>query len=302
MYYKLVQTLILIIFTHFSIAQEYKIELKTKRNEDRSVDFFYTKQMVGTYHLIVTLSNLDNTFSSGFNRGVKNKTGKLFTMKPSVPNKSIRFNYSYQYARGKLNPKFDEKFNYLFPLSEGGSTEVRTLSNFHTSYRGKKNPKNWNAYQFSCNALDTVYAARKGLVVEIVNLYQSDTTMGYSMRSNVNKIIIEHKDGTLARYSGIKKMGFLVKVGDKVLPRKALGIVGKYDINSSELRFMVYYLTKLDPNDKTENRQEYGYVKPYFYTSEGGRTLIDNEQFITQVSHNLIEIEMTKKEKKKYKK
>lgn len=284
-----------------TVAQEYDVEINYVRNDDQSVDFFYTKHVSGTYYLNLKLSNLDNAYSSGYDSEIYGKTGKLFTLKPSSPNKGIRFRYTYRFTRGELNPKFEKDFVYLFPFKEGSVVKIRELTNFNKKYLGKELPENWKAYQFIGNVSDTIYAARKGIVVELENIYEADTTLTYSMRGKTNYVLIEHKDGTLAKYAGFGKGNLLLKEGDKVFPRAPIGVLGKFDKTTSQLRFTLNYLSKFDPNADSEKRVQFGYIQPYFYSKDGSRKLVDKENFTSVVNPELVVLEMTKREKKRLK-
>lgn len=85
------------LFSHFSFCQTRNIEVTYKQNDDKTVDFYYTKPEHGTYTVQVTFNNLENAYTQKFVETAKGKKGKLFTLKPINPKKGISFSYKYIY-------------------------------------------------------------------------------------------------------------------------------------------------------------------------------------------------------------
>jgi hypothetical protein len=100
----------------------------------------------------------------------------------------------------------------------------------------------------------------------------------------------------------------MVNLGDKVFPLIPLAITGSYDKpENSQLRFSVYYLdddiTELNDSNSTLSNQKhyYIYVDPLFYNRKDNSAskLMDNTDYIAYCNNDIIEAEMTKREKKK---
>jgi len=113
--------------------------------------------------------------------------------------------------------------------------------------------------------------------------------------------MIEHLDGTFARYQGLNGKNIFVKEGDDVLPNQPLGTLIQYDKNEIyQLRFAIDYLTEkpLELDAKT-GKFSYEYLDPYFQTTEGVLKLKPRKKFTTKIPEEIIIKELSKKEIKK---
>ncbi len=288
-----------------SIAQSRLIEITTKRNNDNTVDFFYEKKVTGSHYVDVSFSQLTNCTFYGYQGTVKGPSGKLFTLKPIRSSEGIGYGFQYRYGRGVYHTKIDPAFVYLLPFKEGKRLEAREMTTLDHEILDKEQPDSWKAYMFSSEAGDTVYSMRKGIVVELINEFEKDVTRNYTFKRNVNYLIIEHKDGTLCKYSGFAKDGFLVSEGDMILPHMPLGTLEQYNKEGeAQLRLVVFYFDDDKYNElskvQNQNQNYYSYVFPQFHTKSGDLSLIDGKTYEVEVSNEVISSEMTKREKKKY--
>ncbi|WP_297095826.1 M23 family metallopeptidase [uncultured Draconibacterium sp.] len=304
-----VSLLIIVLFLIQSAvwAQEKKIQVVSERNDDKSMSFNCIKNVSGTYYIELWFTNIENAHSSGFHGNVSVSNRNLLRLKPTNNSRPINCRYKYWYIRGELQPEFDPEFTYLLPLSVEKTYKVRSLTNLGNQYFGSKKPKNWHAYQFMANPGDTVFAARKGKVVKIDdgNNYLTDFSVSY--QSSKNNIIIEHPDGTLADYTGFTKGDIWVEEGQTVYPHTPLGLLGKYDIETAQLRFSVYYLndiprTKDKPRTLKEKFQYYAFIEPWFFTESGVQPLVPDEYYETVLDEKIITAEFSKKELRQLKK
>ncbi len=176
---------------------------------------------------------------------------------------------------------------------------------------GNSAPKNWKAIQFLTKPNEVVYASRKGIVVDIKNEFSEESSIEYSYKRESNYIIIEHDDGTLAKYAVFKRNSMLVKLGEKVYPSTPIATADTYDKpENSQLRFEVYYLDKEVVNSFKKGEKQtfasekhyYSYVNPLFHTKSSITQLGSNEKYITTSNGEIVELEMSKREKKKWKK
>ncbi|AXT18967.1 M23 family metallopeptidase [Flavobacteriaceae bacterium AU392] len=289
-------------------GQQKSIEITSKRNDDNSVTLNFKKMNPGSTYVIISFKRLANTNSrSVVQRTIKGRSGNVLTLKPINDKNGIEYSYSYTYMDGDHKPKPDENFKYVLPFKNKEKVEVRNLSYLGKRF-GNTEPKNWKAFQFLVTSGDTIYASRKGIVVKIENDLNSDNTQEYSFKSKANYIIVEHKDGTLARYGVLKKNSIMVKLGDKVYPSMPIAIAGSYDKpENSQLRFTVYYLDKgnLESYDRSKEnlsnqRHFYAHIDPFFYVNDGQIIkLTAGNTYSTILNKEIIELEMTKREKKK---
>ncbi|MDW5288461.1 hypothetical protein R6X41_06525 [Formosa sp. PL04] len=186
-------------------SQNKAIELKLKRNDDKSLTCNYTKELPGSYTVTIEVNDINNTFAPKLNYVVNNSSGSLFTLDPTDSKRSITFSYRYKYSLGATNPKVDSLFTYALPYKEGLNLECRDLKHVNTKYLNKDDPENYRSFVFMSDSVVTITAIRKGIVVRVEKEHKIDTTKVYSYSSERNKIIVEHLDGTLAKYEGFDR-------------------------------------------------------------------------------------------------
>jgi len=289
-------------------SQNSELDITYQQNSDNSVDFNFEKQLYGTFLVNVRfeqLSNCDQRSASTYNyKGtISGDSGKVLSLEPKNPDQGIGFSFSYIYHRGKPRPRIKENFEYILPFKRGTKVKVSRVSNLNL-YLGKGVSDTWKAFQFSTEKEAVVVAARRGLVVEVVDEYQADTTRAYSYVRSVNKVLIEHRDGTLAEYSGFKAGSINVKEGQIVQPYTELGMAGRYNSdNDKVLRFHVYYLNTRDlfrASMNKENTNMYAFVNPLFCYKGGRANLLANNFYVADCTNELIQQEFTRREKKKF--
>jgi len=272
--------------------------LSSKLNRDNSIDINYKKTMPGNYFVYLNFKQYDNTYPPKTKFVADSYNGFLFGLTPIDKNRGITYSYSYMYYRGILNAKIEPEFVYLLPFKDNTSFEASFLYNIDARYFNKQEPKNWKSFQFTCNKTDTICSARKGVVIDVVDIYSIDTTKSYSYSSQRNYIIIEHKDGTFAKYEGLDGKNIFVKQGDIVLPNQPLGKLTQYDKTGTyQLRFTVDYLIE-NPSEKenTIQRFTYAYIDPFFQSTEGVAKLVSQKTYTTKISEDQILKELSKKE------
>lgn len=95
---------------------------------------------------------------------------------------------------------------------------------------------------------DTVFAAREGLVVWVVE-HNTEGGNDRSLINKANEIIIQHKDGSMAVYTHLDHQGSLVEIGDEVKRGQAIGICGFTGFTTTpHLHFLVRII---DPGGET---------------------------------------------------
>ncbi|GGD47537.1 hypothetical protein [Muriicola marianensis] len=298
--------LILIALLPFEGSFQDKITITSKRNDDNSITYSYQKNTPGSHFIYLDIQQIGNAIAPREFMTVSGRSGNLFTLKPINEKMGINFRFSYGYLRGEYNPKPDFDFVYALPFRNGKEIKVDELSNIRES-AGAAKKGNWKAFQFTTSSrTDSVFVARKGLVVEVVEDMNRDYNQEYSFKQEANYVIIEHRDGTLARYGVLEKNSVVPEVGDEVFPGDFLAMAGTYDkLENKQLRFYVYYLNKVDkvvlnnPRTVADGNVFYSYVNPVFLTAEGLSKLKKGDFATAAISEELITQEMSKREKKK---
>lgn len=302
------KVIIIIGFLHFfwvTEAQKATIQLSSITNKDGSIDILYDGNFKGSFFLKLQFSYLQNATYSDFGHVVQSYRGKLTTLKPIYPINGISFRYSYQYWRGRPVKEYNKNQIYLFPYREGKSVMVQYLNHIN-QILDLPVPANWVSYAFITENPDTIFSCRKGIVVDVINEFQTDTLKLYKYQSQKNYIVVEHEDGTLARYSGFELDKIHVKLGEKVFPGTPIGIIGRYDktTNYFVLNIAFYYLDTSHKTVEAGSNNSFGifynYLTPMFLTNYGIQTLVGNDIYQVVTSDEVVKSEMTKKEIKAY--
>lgn len=292
------------------IAQDETGKIEYVRNEDNSIDFKYSTYVPGSVLIILKFKQLTNSYGRIKKRTITGYGGNICTLKPIDSQRGIGFSYNYKKFYGNVDAKPDFNFKYILPFKKGKKIKVRNLNYLGKKF-GNSAPKNWRSFQFLTKPNDTILAIRKGVVVQIVNDVEAKKDKKYDYKSNSNYILIEHEDGTFAKYDVLKKKSNMVNIGDAVYPSAPIAVGGSYDLKeNSQLRLSIYYLDKkildYDFNKKINLKNKthlYSYVDPFFYVAgENFTKLNKNSIYSSEFNPTIIEFEMTRKEKRKWKK
>ncbi|MBC6112307.1 hypothetical protein ACFOG5_19695 [Pedobacter fastidiosus] len=287
-------------------AQEGSVKVTQRENTNKTVDFSFDKTDPGTYTVIMKFSNLTNTYGQNEQLfTIKGYSGRLTSLTPTNKEQGIGYSYNYSYIKGKLKPKYDPNFLYLLPCKNGSKLFVAESSFVNATYFGNTTPDDWKVYTFFTKEEDTVTAVRKGIVINVIDLYETNSSEGVAFSSRTNEITIEHADGTLATYRGFKKGSTLVKIGQTVFPGNTLGINTKmYNNTRYSISLMVSYLKSAD-FESTKNKtlattkSLYGFITPHFQTAEGSDViLIPQKEYTALCNPEIIKKEFSKKELK----
>lgn len=281
-------------------AQNNEVKVSYNINTNKNVDFNFEKNDPGNYTINLKFTNLTNCVNSAEQSfTARSYSGRLLTLSPQNKDQGIGFAYQYSYIRGRLHPKYNADFVYLLPCKKGKKVMVAEAAFVGAMYLGKSTPEDWKVYHFYTSNEDTVTAVRKGMVVEVKDLYETDASTDLAYKSSLNEIIIEHADGTLATYRGFKKGSVAVKLGQTVFPGTTLGLNSKYNTNSLfGITLLVIYLKSVDI-DSQNSKSLYGFVNPHFCTGENTNALLTSRQEYTETdTPEIIEKEFTKKELK----
>lgn len=263
----------------------------------------------GSYTLLLLFSELTNSSHPLVSSYVVQGSKNLLTIRPLNEENPLRYNYKYFYERGHKSKKTDTTFVYRLPYSEFKTEPVsyQYLYNIQERYFGADNHQNWSSIRFSLHEGDTIFAMRKGLVVKIEDLYYpAEKGVDVSFSTRRNYILVEHEDGTICFYSPMKKDDFMVKEGEVVFPGTPLGKAGKFNQEDPDcmISITVSYPEINSEKQIANNKPPFirHYYNPVFATSDGNMKLVERKSYKAVSSHELIEKEMSKKEKKKYSK
>lgn len=288
-------------------AQKENIEITYERKSDQSVDFYYKKNVPGSYYVTLEFDKLTNcTTNYTYKKVIKNSSGFLFTLKPSNKNEGISFSYKIKYIIGNPDPKIDNEIIYALPFKTGKTVKILEASNVGEKYFESKKPIDWKSFIVYSNEPDTIYAMRKGVVIRIIDKYINDDKLNKTYTSERNSILIEHIDGSYASYKGFDKNQIFVKLGQKVYPHTVLGKLEKFNKTNYRLDFNTFhYLENLldDKKSTLKNRNhKRKYLNPNFFTDNINKKIESRESYNVSFSEEIKLQEFSRREKKKYKK
>ncbi len=94
--------------------------------------------------------------------------------------------------------------------------------NIFQSYCSFTGHRNRLAYDFLMMRGDTITSSRAGVVIETINDYRDDDNRA----GHNNRVLILHRDSSVAWYAHLQKGSVLVAVGDTVVQGRPIGLCG----------------------------------------------------------------------------
>jgi len=249
---------------------------------------------------VTDLAGLSASSSLPYVGVVRPGGNNLFTLKPTTPNTSGTFRYSYTYLRGRTLRSEPKPFVYLLPVATGKPTLVQETQYLATAL-GLKGDALANFYSLSIQMKpgDSVFAARRGIVTGLIDgVTQAQKDLMYVR--NVNQVDVFHNDGTFGRYARLKAGSMPVKDGDQVEAGQFLGLVSDDIAQKPALFFSVFYLPML--NSQTQQAYKYVHIRPKFVAlnQDSGDILVSNKTYEAVRPMELVTQEMSKKDVKRY--
>jgi len=239
-----------------------------------------------------------------FRKEVRPGRTDLFRVTMNNTNTTSPIKYSYTYAEGCIDPVVSPDFIYLLPVGNGKETEV-FLPGYVRTNEKEPDPKDWYAIGFKMGYGDTVYAARRGVVVGYTDTVQTKSGGGVSM-VEAPFVEIVHGDCSFGKYEMLS--GVFVSPGQSVEAGDPIGLAGgKRDPKGPHVRFSVHYNTEntADGNNRAVSLAgiQWAYVPLVFCTKENHKTRISaGNKYSGLQSDSLIMLEMNKSDIKKWKK
>lgn len=276
-----------------ALAQR-SVTVDTKRLEDKSVQFTAVKDYPGRATVALTFKRLvnSNVYDDGiFTVGTSQVN--LLRLRPLDTQKHIDYSYSYRVFYGDVEAEADTTFVYRLPVSSQKLTKRRNVVHIYDRYL-KKKERQIAASVFDVEPTDTIYAARKGVVVrvETAATEQSANLVTSTVRAEVR---VEHADGSLAFYTMLNPHNILVREGQTVYPDTPIGFPWSFDGDRYVFFFEVcdYVWVERGVN------AQYQFFVPLFKTDLGVTTLRHGVEYRAVVDNELIEREMSNREKKR---
>ena len=131
-----------------------------------------------------------------------------------------KFKLPYRYAYGDYRVK-ESSVAYELPWVNGG--RYRSSQAYHGALSHFGNQS--YAIDFPMEEGTVVHASREGYAVEVAEEWTESGTSP-ELRERCNRVLIAHKDGTLARYQHFKTHGVVVRPGQWIRRGQVLGYSG----------------------------------------------------------------------------
>ncbi|HKI90481.1 MAG TPA: hypothetical protein VKA38_15755 [Draconibacterium sp.] len=279
---------IFIFFVKLSDAQ--LVEVQANYNSVGDVDFVAYNNYKAPLFLNIDFADLENTTFNeplpyikllvpGFN--------SLFTLQRDLDAEVPRFNYQIKYFRSNPMAKVNLDFPYLIPLATGTEAQTFDVNNVN-GFWGTEVPKGWLATGFNVAPGQAVYAARNGIVVEVIGAERNtDSQTWYN--GWINVITLLQPDGTLMCYRNVVDPKKKLKLGDKIFAGQQFGLVAP---GSSELVLLIY--------QDSLNSDDLLFIVPQFVTAKDKAEMITSSEKYKVIHPKEIRVlEMSKKEIRK---
>ncbi|MBP6182301.1 hypothetical protein [Flavobacterium sp.] len=273
--------LLLLVVNNSLYSQAPNLHIKTTKNADNTVDFYYEKEAVGSFIVSLNFSKLENTETKSVPiLNVTANSGFLFKLKPLDKNKKIDFFYDYSVTPGYLNPTLDSTVTYILPFKNGKKVKI------YWGIRPGISPEKWKKYVVNSNNQDSVFGMRKGVVVDVrtLTVFNKDEATQETKKALRKEIIVEHADGTFASYSGIEKNSIAVKIGQTINPQSYIGVMDKLNGDGYSFTFDIYYH---EPN-QMNYRGNLKSVSPNFLTQNGIQKLESKKEYVVTYDESIL--------------
>jgi len=294
------------------LCQVSVITCTSEQNSDRTYSIYAENTANVDYTVKLVFNNLLGYKSYAINNDVAIVTvprGKKEILKLTPENNAptYSFNYRYTYFPGIALRKApaENSAKYLLPGTPENVIRISIVTNLKETLNQKlENEYFATGFQYAMG--DTICAARAGLVYECNDAVKEAEKGNEIFRSGRNSIYIQHKDGTLGRYSIRNPIQLLVTPGDNIVPGQPIAVFNKESMQYSVLFSVEYLDEKMLNADKTngssQNTSYYKTIPTAFCTSDDEKAIqltTPNQTFKIVHPLTVIGSELTKKEKKK---
>ncbi len=278
---------LLLSFFVFRLASAQLVEVQANYNAVGDVDFIAYNNYRAPLFLKIDFADLENTTFNEPLPYVKNLEpgfNNLFTLQRDLNADPPEFNYQIKYFRSNPMAKVNLNFPYLIPFAPGTNVKAFNVDNIK-GFQGKEEPKGWLATGFNVQAGQDVYAARNGIVAEVIGETRTtDTTTWYNTWIKV--ITILQPDGTLLCYKNVLDPKKKLKIGEKIFAGDLLGIIAP----GASMLVMIIYQDSIVSDDLL-------FVVPQFVTGKNHIEILGfTKEYNVVHPKEIRALEMSKKE------
>lgn len=275
-------------------AQKPSVQITASTAPDNSLVFDADVTGYGTFTIRLDLYNIRNAADQE-NRSVyaeafgSDLPTRILSVSPLDGSKPAEADFQWNWIQGKVDAAPDLGFVYRLPVPAGRITTVRSLTPSETGMM-RDNLSNFIMWQFSTRDHDQVFAIRKGKVIFVQGYSPDQNSRGGST------IIVEHADGTQARYAGLMEDSATVIPGDTVYPDTPIALAGTLRDGTKGVHVGLYhYVTNRNTGAYPGMMTQTAYINPLFLTNLGENILIDGESVTSKVTKKLVRAESGRK-------
>ncbi|MFV0267780.1 MAG: hypothetical protein ACK5HT_11665 [Draconibacterium sp.] len=249
----------------------------------------YNNAAVPVY-LQINFADLENTYFSEPLPYVKRLApgfNNLFTL-PRDPDADVpRFNYDIKMFRSDPMARVDLDFPYLIPFAPGSKVKVFDVKEIN-GFRGKDGLDSWSATGFWAKPGDEVYAARTGIVVEVVGAERKGDPKSW-YHTWINSITLLQPDGTLICYRNVWASSEKLKAGETIYAGEKMGKVAD---GADHIKVLIFH--------DSLNSKNLLFVIPQFVTDANGKGILNSSTtYIVTHPRKIRALEMSKREQRR---
>ena len=254
--------------------------IRTQRNENNSVDFILeNKTRPGTLTVFLTLRDLQNcnTASGTFRYETRYTGTRLLSLRPADDTRGVRYGYSYRFFLGPVDKEPDTAFVYRMPTTVRWPVRVSRGVSVYDRFRKEK--KGALGLHFEMEKGDTVYAMRRGTVVEVGIPEREPDAPAVSFTSESPDLLVEQPE---------------------VLPGTPLALAGSYDGERYKVSVQTFWW---ESNPDPKERERKPFIRKHFFpqfVTEEGVVCVEKGVYRPVETEELVIREMNRKELKKH--
>jgi murein DD-endopeptidase MepM/ murein hydrolase activator NlpD len=287
-----------LLFFFISLSSIAQITVNSERDKDGNVLIFANNTQSIPYSVILNFTTLQNLTSTG-GRVVTAIAPpgrvQLTKLRPTLAGQATNLNYSYSFAKGNVYGKNKVEPFFLIPVAEGVQVTAQQMTHIENNLGPNRSNDEYVGVSFRFKEPTQIVAPRKGIIAEVKMSVSSDKENLFFADSE-NHIEIYHEDGTITRLMVLKPGSEKVEVGDQVFPGDILAESSGENYSSGLHVRMAVLKTEKDGSDKLK----YNIIPVKFATEEGTFEVSKFTELIVAHPKNVIEMEMNKKDLKKY--
>ena len=269
-------------------AQQPGVRVTARNAADNSLAFDAAITGYGTFTIRLAVADIRNhagddaltvTVTTG------NEGGEILSIAPQDAARPVTADFSWDWINGTLDATPDLGFIYRLPIAAGKSTAVRSLTPAEAGMM-RDNIADFRMWEFAMERNEPVFAIRKGMVIHVEGY---DAENG---QAGGGTIIVEHADGTQARYASLRSGSALVAPGDTIFPDTPIALAGElrsggYGVQVGLYRYASNRNTALYPHMMAQTE----FINPLFMTATGNGLLTDGQRATAKTTKKLLDAE-----------